>query len=53
MLIERSDPPAQASKHGMPISKYLDILGECRQKLFDGRVRRPRPHLDDKVISGQ
>ncbi|KAK3407380.1 hypothetical protein EUGRSUZ_K03449 [Eucalyptus grandis] len=50
VLIERGDPSAQASKHGMPISKYLDILGECRQKLFDVRVRRPRPHLDDKVI---
>ncbi|CAK7348254.1 unnamed protein product [Dovyalis caffra] len=50
VLIELTDTPALAKKYGMPLEKYLDILGECRQKLFDVRSRRPRPHLDDKVI---
>lgn len=50
VLIERSDSSAMASKLGMPIEKYLEILGECRQKLFNVRSRRPKPHLDDKVI---
>lgn len=50
VLIERNDPAALASKFGMSIEHYFDILGKCRQKLFDIRSRRPRPHLDDKVI---
>lgn len=51
VLIERKNPSEMASKLGMPIEKYQDILGECRQKLFKVRSRRPRPHLDDKVFS--
>ncbi|XVF80507.1 hypothetical protein PTKIN_Ptkin15bG0079200 [Pterospermum kingtungense] len=50
VLIERSDSSALASKLGMPIQEYLDILGEYKKKLFDVRSKRPRPHLDDKVI---
>ncbi|KAI4341702.1 hypothetical protein MLD38_026394 [Melastoma candidum] len=50
VLIERSDVAALASKYGLALEKYLDILGECRKKLFDVRRKRPRPHLDDKVI---
>ncbi|GMI66574.1 hypothetical protein like AT4G03200 [Hibiscus trionum] len=50
VLIERNDSSALASKFGMSIQEYLDILGECKRKLFDVRAKRPRPHLDDKVI---
>ncbi|KAF3436401.1 hypothetical protein FNV43_RR23493 [Rhamnella rubrinervis] len=50
VLIERKSPSEMASKLGIPIEKYHDILGECRRKLFEVRSRRPRPHLDDKVI---
>ncbi|KAH9786256.1 Thioredox DsbH domain-containing protein [Citrus sinensis] len=50
VLIELNDSSASASKLGMPLEKYLNILGECRRKLFDVRSKRPRPHLDDKVI---
>ncbi|XP_012490442.2 uncharacterized protein LOC105803044 isoform X1 [Gossypium raimondii] len=50
VLIERNDSSALASKLGMSIQEYLDILGECKKKLFDARAKRPRPHLDDKVI---
>ncbi|ONK62977.1 uncharacterized protein A4U43_C07F10120 [Asparagus officinalis] len=39
-----------ASKVGMPLDEYSRILGECREKLFNVRSSRPRPHLDDKVI---
>lgn len=49
VLIERKSPSEMASKFGMRVEDYLDILGECRQKLFEVRSRRPRPHLDDKV----
>ncbi|KAK9984016.1 hypothetical protein SO802_033541 [Lithocarpus litseifolius] len=50
VLIERHSPAEMASKLGMPVEQYLDILGECRLKLFEVRSSRPRPHLDDKVI---
>lgn len=50
VLIERHSSAEMASKLGMPVEQYLDILGECRQKLFEVRSSRPRPHLDDKVI---
>lgn len=50
VLIERSSVSAMASKFGLSVEKYHEILGHCRQKLFDVRSKRPRPHLDDKVI---
>eukprot|EP00268_Persea_americana_P040361 TRINITY_DN4005_c0_g3_i1.p1 TRINITY_DN4005_c0_g3~~TRINITY_DN4005_c0_g3_i1.p1 ORF type:complete len:838 (+),score=178.18 TRINITY_DN4005_c0_g3_i1:85-2598(+) len=50
VLIERKDLSTMASKWGMSVDEYSDILGACRQKLFEARSNRPRPHLDDKVI---
>ncbi|KAF5931342.1 hypothetical protein HYC85_032215 [Camellia sinensis] len=50
VLIERNNTAAMASKFGMPVEKYDDILGACRRQLFNVRSTRPRPHLDDKVI---
>lgn len=50
VLIERKDPSEMASKYGMSVETYKEILGECRRKLFEVRSRRPRPHLDDKVV---
>lgn len=48
-LIERKDPSEIASKYGMSVETYQGILGECRRKLFEVRLKRPKPHLDDKV----
>ncbi|KAL8054788.1 hypothetical protein ABFX02_04G015600 [Erythranthe guttata] len=50
VLIERNSTSAIASKLDISVEEYLKILGVCRQKLFDARSKRPRPHLDDKVI---
>ncbi|KAH9328379.1 hypothetical protein KI387_000487, partial [Taxus chinensis] len=50
VLIEREGIPEMASKLGMNIDEYSQILGACREKLFLTRSSRPRPHLDDKVI---
>ena len=36
---------------GKPINAIVDALGRARQLLFDARTLRPRPHLDDKVIT--
>ncbi|KAK6164754.1 hypothetical protein DH2020_001618 [Rehmannia glutinosa] len=50
VLIERTSTSSMASKFGMSLEEYLKILGICKRKLFDMRSKRPRPHLDDKVI---
>lgn len=50
VLVERNSTTAMASKFDMPVENYAEILGTCRRKLFDVRSKRPRPHLDDKVI---
>jgi len=50
VLIERKDSSEMASKYGMSIETYQEILGECRRKLFEVRLKRPKPHLDDKVL---
>jgi uncharacterized protein YyaL (SSP411 family) len=36
---------------GKPIDAIVDALGRARQVLFGARMLRPRPHLDDKVIT--
>ena len=50
VLIERKSGSLIASKSGKSVDEYYQILGVCRQKLFDIRSKRPRPHLDDKVL---
>jgi uncharacterized protein YyaL (SSP411 family) len=50
VLIERKPASLMASKCGKSLDEYSQILGDCRQKLFDVRSKRPRPHLDDKVL---
>lgn len=50
VLIERSNTEALAKKQGMSMNQYLEILGQCRETIFDVRSKRPRPHLDDKVL---
>ena len=52
VLIERKND-AEASKFSMSVEEYLDVLGQSRRKLFEIRCRRPRPHLDDKVLLSQ
>ncbi|KAJ4783320.1 hypothetical protein LUZ62_034566 [Rhynchospora pubera] len=50
VLFERRPISYMASKRGMSLGEYTKVLGDCRRKLFLERSRRPRPHLDDKVI---
>ena len=50
VLIERKPASLMVSKSGKSLDEYSQILGACRQKLFDIRSKRPRPHLDDKVL---
>lgn len=50
VLIERTGLDDISSKFGLSPEECLNILGSSRKKLFDYRSKRPRPHLDDKVI---
>jgi uncharacterized protein YyaL (SSP411 family) len=36
---------------GRSADAVLEALGRARQILFEARARRPRPHLDDKVLT--
>ena len=38
------------AKFRRPEKEIEETEARCRRKLFEARVRRPRPHLDDKVL---
>jgi uncharacterized protein YyaL (SSP411 family) len=40
-----------AERTGRTVDAVVQVLGEARQKLFEVRARRPRPHLDDKILT--
>jgi uncharacterized protein len=40
-----------ATRSGTPVDEVVAALGRIRQTLFAARERRPRPHLDDKVLT--
>ena len=40
-----------AARSGRTAEEVMAALGRARELLFDVRERRPRPHLDDKVIA--
>ncbi|MCC7007690.1 MAG: thioredoxin domain-containing protein [Acidobacteria bacterium] len=40
-----------AVRAGVPVERATAALAHARQVLFDARATRPRPHLDDKIIT--
>jgi len=40
-----------AAKFGKSIDEVSAIIDECKRRLFEVRQRRPKPHLDDKIIT--
>jgi uncharacterized protein YyaL (SSP411 family) len=40
-----------AARTGRSTDDVMRVLGELRLRLYDARNERPRPHLDDKVIT--
>lgn len=40
-----------AAREGLSVDAVMGILAHARQTLYDARAKRPRPHLDDKVIT--
>jgi uncharacterized protein YyaL (SSP411 family) len=51
ILIQRHDVADTAKKFGLTKEKAEQLLAECRKLLFDARAKRPRPHLDDKIVT--
>src|SRR5262249_2158655 len=51
ILIERP-AIAETAKHFRKTEEEIGkLLTQCREKLFSIRSKRPRPHLDDKIIA--
>jgi uncharacterized protein len=50
-LIERMSVGDAAKFFKKSESEIATLLGDARRKLFDIRAKRPRPHLDDKIIT--
>jgi uncharacterized protein YyaL (SSP411 family) len=40
-----------AAREGRPVDDVMRVLAHARQRLYDARAERPRPHLDDKIIT--
>ena len=52
ILIERHTIPETAKHFRKTEEEIGKLLAQSREKLFSIRAKRPRPHLDDKIIAG-
>jgi hypothetical protein len=52
ILIQRHSVEETARQFGRTEEEIAKLLSEARCKLFGVRAKRPRPHLDDKIITG-
>ncbi|HKK01727.1 MAG TPA: hypothetical protein VJ955_06125, partial [Desulfuromonadales bacterium] len=46
------DLDALAARVGVDVDELAGLLGAARERLVDARDRRPRPHRDDKILTG-
>src|SRR5437879_3123700 len=44
--------PETAKKYNLSEEETKKLLADAKAKLFEARTHRPRPHLDDKIVSG-
>ncbi|MEO5720298.1 MAG: thioredoxin domain-containing protein [Chthoniobacterales bacterium] len=51
ILSERQSVAETAGKFELKEEKVRALLAESRKVLFDARASRPRPHLDDKIVT--
>jgi uncharacterized protein YyaL (SSP411 family) len=51
VLFLQSDPEIVAKLTGKSEEEVLRLIGSAKQKLKAAREKRPRPHLDDKIIT--
>jgi hypothetical protein len=52
ILMQRQSLAVTAQEFGLQIEPASAKLLACLEKLRDARTKRPRPHLDDKIITG-
>ncbi|CAD7700012.1 unnamed protein product, partial [Ostreobium quekettii] len=50
-LIERHSVSETATQFGVGELEVEKLLASCRQALHEARAKRPRPHLDNKVVA--
>jgi hypothetical protein len=51
VLYRRRDDPALGERFGLSSGQVAEKLAAARQMLLAHRLGRPRPHLDDKIIT--
>jgi uncharacterized protein len=51
ILIERQEVATTAKILNLSAEVVSESLAAARRKLFDRRAQRPRPHLDDKILT--
>ena len=52
-MVRRKTLAASAAAAGLAIDEVARKLAAAREKLHAVRAKRPRPHLDDKVVAGE
>jgi len=52
ILIQRHNAAEAAEHFERDHAAVADLLARSRQLLFEVRSKRPRPHLDDKILAG-
>ena len=51
ILFTKHDSESAAAKFSMPEKTIRNLIADARKKLFLARKARPRPHLDDKILT--
>lgn len=51
VLTIKNKPFETCDKFGIKFDELRKVIGECKQILYTERLKRPRPHLDDKIIT--
>ncbi|MBI2923850.1 MAG: thioredoxin domain-containing protein [Planctomycetes bacterium] len=51
ILREELSPDDLAAEFSLPVGRVRDSLERSRSALFEARRSRPRPHLDDKILT--
>eukprot|EP01128_Nolandella_sp_AFSM9_P000241 TRINITY_DN10411_c0_g1_i1.p1 TRINITY_DN10411_c0_g1~~TRINITY_DN10411_c0_g1_i1.p1 ORF type:complete len:1009 (-),score=185.49 TRINITY_DN10411_c0_g1_i1:56-3082(-) len=51
ILIQRTSTQELAKKHSVSEGDLVEALAKARKTLFDTREQRPKPFLDDKIIT--
>jgi len=51
VLMERDDISKTAAEFHLTVDQVQSVLHDARQQLWQRRQQRPRPHLDNKMIT--